>query len=293
MNRRNFIGKSALLAALAATGQNAFPVSFEAMAKRRKIGIQLFSVRDELGKDFMGTLQKLSDIGFYAVEAYGFDGNKFFDKTMKELSRIVKDMGMSFSGSHMGTGVLPENTNDPAWDVWKKCATEIKSGGGSWAIQAWFPGAKTLDELKKLAAHYNRVGEVCKKNGVKFASHNHNAEFVRVDGQIILDYLLEHTDPSLVYFQLDMGHALEGGADCVQYVKKYTGRFPCWHASDYNIRQKAVVELGKGNVDYPALFDMAKSSGLKVLTLEQEMSGPIFDLCRADYNYLEQFEWTK
>jgi len=294
MNRRSFITKSAFVLGMAGIQQRMFSLNLDATAKRRKIGIQLYSVKDELGKDFMGTLQKLSDIGFSSVEAYGFDGSKFLDRSMAELSKILKDMGMTLSGSHTGTGILPENIDAPEWDSWKKIATEIKSGGGQWAIQAWFPGAKTTDDLKQLSAHYNRVGEVCKKNGVKFGIHNHNAELKKIDGKVILDYLLENTDPSLVYFQLDMGHALEGGADCVQYIKNNPGRFPCWHASDYNVQKKEVVELGKGNIDYPGLFAQAKTSGLQVLTVEQEMKvGSIFELCKNDYNYLTQFDWTK
>ena len=294
MNRRNFISKSASALALGCMGQYAFsanPVSIK--PNKGRIGIQLYSVKDELPKNFLGTLRKLSNIGYSAIEPYGFNGDKFFDYTMKELSNIVKEMGMTISGTHTGSGLLPEDTNAKEWDFWKKCATSLYSGGGVWAIQAGFPGAKTIDDLKMIAAHFNRVGEVCIANGVKFAYHNHHAEFAKIDDVVIIDFLIENTDPKLVNFQFDMGHVMNGGGDCLHYLKKYPKRIPCWHASDFNIDTREYTELGKGSVPYPQMFDLAKSSGLECLTIEQETGGDIFSSCKADFDYLKQFKWAK
>ncbi len=294
MNRRNFLAKSAALLAIGAIEQNAFSGELAAAKPNKgRIGIQLYSVKDELAKDFTGTLKKLSAIGYSAIEPYGFNADKFFDRTMKELSVIVKDMGMSISGTHTGSDTLPEDTNAKEWDFWKKCCTEIKSGGGKWAIQSWLPGGKTMDDLKKVADHFNRVGEVCKKSGVKFAMHNHHAEFAKINGVVIMDYLLQHTDPKLVYYQFDMGHTQNAGGDCIQYVQKYPKRIPCWHASDYDSSAKKYTEVGKGSVDYVKLFELANSSGLEVLTVEQETGGDIFASCKEDFDYLKQFKWTK
>jgi sugar phosphate isomerase/epimerase len=287
--------KSAALAALGTMGQNVFPFPSESMAKRNKgrIGIQLYSVKDTLEKQPIESLKKLSDIGYSSVEAYGYQGDKFVGYTLKEFSKILNDLGMTLSGSHTGSRLLPENTNDPQWDFWKKCATEIKSGGGQWAVQSFFPGARTLDDLKKLVDHFNRCGEVVKKQGAKFGIHNHSAEFGVVDGTLIYDFLLQNTNPSLVHFQLDTGHALESGANCAEYFQKYPGRFPLWHASDFNVQQKAVVELGKGNIDYARLFELEKTAGLEVLTIEQETGSDRYESCRIDFDYLKQFKWTK
>ena len=293
MNRRQFINRSALmLAASCFAGQNVFAESMAKLNKGR-IGIQLYSVKDELDKDFLGTLKKLSDIGYSQVEPYGFRGEKFFNYTMKELSLIVKDMGMTISGTHTGSGILPEDINAKEWDFWKKCASYIKSGGGKWAVQAGFPGAKSIDDLKRIAAHFNRVGEVCKKGGVKFAFHNHHAEFEKIEGEIILDFLIKNTNPKLVSFQLDMGHTVNGGGDCLRYLRDYPGRIPLWHASDFDASARKYTEVGKGSVPYPAMFELAKSSGLEQLTVEQETEGNIFSSCKVDFDYLKQFKWTK
>ena len=293
MNRRQFINKSMMLLAASSLANQQMFASAMAKSNKGRIGIQLYSVKDELPKDFTGTLKKLSEIGFSSVEPYGFNGDKFFGRTMKELSNIVKDMGMTISGTHTGSGLLPEDTNEKEWDFWKKCAASLKSGGGKYAVQAGFPGAEKVDDLKRIAAHFNRVGEVCKKGGVKFAFHNHYAEFEKIEGEVILDFLIKNTDPKLVYYQLDMGHTVNGGGDCIRYLTNYPKRIVLWHASDFDAFSRKYTEVGKGSVPYPTLFNIASIAGLDQLIVEQETGGDIFASCKADFDYLKQFKWTK
>lgn len=297
MKRRDFIGKGASLFASCCLLQklplSAMPVVNESMKKNRnRVGIQLYSVKDDLAKDFTGSLQKLSDIGFSSVETYGFDGNLFLGKRLKEVSSILDGMGMTLSGTHTGSAILPADTKAKEWDFWKKCCDEIKAGGGKRAIQSWLPEPKTTDDLKRLADHYNRVGEVCKKSGIKFGHHNHSAEMKTVEGNVIFDYLIQNTDPSLVFFQFDLGHALEAGADCVAYLKKYPGRFTCWHATDHKINSGS-RELGKGDVDFDALFALAKQSGLEELVVEQESGDDRFACCKVDFDFLRKYPWAE
>jgi sugar phosphate isomerase/epimerase len=294
MNRRQFISRSATALALGSVaGQHTF-AAMTAKLNKGRIGIQLYSVKDELSNDFEGTLKKLSAIGYSAVELYGFTGDKFLNRyTGKELSDIVKDMGMSISGAHTGSGILPEDVNAPEWDFWKKRAEYLRSGGAKWAVQAGYPGAKSVDDLNRIAEHFNRTGEVCKTSGVKFAYHNHDAELGKIDGEVILDFLIRNTDPKLVFFQIDLGHAVNGGGDCVRYLRDFPGRFALWHASDFDAASRTYTDVGKGSVPYPELFDLAKTSGLEVLTVEQETKGDIFASCKVDFDYLKQFKWTK
>ena len=293
MNRRQFINRSAmLLAASSIASQQMFAA---AMAKPNKgrIGIQLYSVRNDLPKDFEGTLRKLSDMGYSSVEAFGFTGDKFFGLTMKELSDLVKGMGMTVSGSHIWTSATIKDTNPKEWDFWKNTAERMKSGGAKWAVLSSFPKVNTLDDLKLAADYFNQAGKVCKESGVKFAFHNHTEEFKKIDGEVILDFVIKNTDPQLVFFQLDMGHAVNAGVDCIHYLRNFPKRFPLWHASDFDTASRKYTAVGKGSVPYPALFDLAKSSGLEQLTVEQETEGDIFASCKADFDYLKQFKWTK
>jgi sugar phosphate isomerase/epimerase len=265
------------------------------MAKSNKgrIGIQLYSVKNELPKDFVGTLKKLSDIGYSSVEPYGFAKDDFFGHTMKELSAIVKDMGMSVSGSHIWWNINVNNPAEKEWDFWKSCSGTLKSGGAKWAVLSSIPKVQSLDDLKRITSYFNRAAEICKKGGVKFGFHNHYAEFQKVDGEIILDYLIKNTDPKSVFFQMDLGHTVNGGGDCIRYMRDYPGRIPLWHASDFDAASRQYTDVGKGSVPYKALFDLAKTSGLEQLTVEQETKGDIFASCKVDFDYLKQFKWTK
>ena len=294
MNRRDFINKSAVALTLGSMiSHEVFAASTSKLNKGR-IGIQLYSVKEVLPNDFMGTLKKLSGMGYSSVELYG-GSDSFFGHTLKEMKAIVNGLGMSISGMHLHTvaSMLPEDTRDPAWDLWKRCAEDLRSGGGTWAMQAGLPDVKSIDDLKRTAAHFNRIGEVCKKGGVKFAFHNHHYEFSKIDGVTILDYLLENTDPKIVFFQLDLGHAVNGGGDPVRYLRAYPGRFAIWHVSDFDAASRTYTDVGKGSVPYPALFDIANSSGLQTLTVEQEKKADIFASCQVAFDYLKQFKWTK
>jgi sugar phosphate isomerase/epimerase len=291
MDRRQFINKSAaVLAASVFAGQNLF---VSCTTSKNRIGIQLYSIKDELQKNFQGSLKKLADIGYSSVEAYGFTSDDFFGHTMKELSNIVKDMGMSVSGSHIWSSV---NVKDPAekeWDFWKKVSDIINSGGGKWAVQSSLPHAATMDDLKLIASYFNRAGEICKAKGVKFGFHNHTEEFKVIDGVVILDYLIQHTDPELVFFQMDFGHTVNAGADCVRYLSNYPRRITSWHASDFDASIREYTDVGKGSVPYKKLFDLVESSGLEQLVVEQETKGDIFESCKVDFDYLKQYKWTK
>jgi len=294
MNRRQFINRSAaLIAAGSIVHQDLFAANVTAVKSNKgRIGIQLYSIKDELAKDFEGSLKKLSDMGYSMVEPYGFTTDDFFGHTMKELSNIVKDMGMSISGSHIWSSINVKNPTDREWDFWKNCSSYVKSGDGTWAIQSSLPDVQTLDDLKQVVSYFNRAAEICKQNGVKFAFHNHTEVFPKIEGEVILDYLIKNTDPKLVFFQLDMGHTVNGGGDCLHIIRDFPHRVPLWHASDFDAESRNYVEVGKGSVPYPSLFDLADSTGLEQLIVEQETGSDIFAACKANFDYLKQFKWT-
>jgi sugar phosphate isomerase/epimerase len=285
-----------LLAAGSVAGQTVFAAA-TSMAKSNKgrIGVQLYSVKDEFPKDFDGTLKKLSAIGYSYVEAYGFTEDDFFGHTMKELSKKVKDLGMSVSGSHIWKNATIKDPDSKEWDFWKTCAATMKSGGAEWAILSSIPKPTTLDDLKNTVDYFNHAGKICKEGGVRFGFHNHYDEFTKIEsvGEAILDYLIKNTDPKLVSFQLDLGHVINGGGDIMHYVRDFPGRIRLWHASDFRLAKRTYTEDGTGNVPYPELFKLADSSGLERLVVEQETTGDIFASLKTDFDYLKQFKWTK
>jgi sugar phosphate isomerase/epimerase len=293
MDRRNFI-MSSFAAFVASHGLKGMESSFLTMpiANKNRIGIQLYSIREPLPKDNEGCLKKLSDIGYSYAEAYGFDGETFLNKRLNEWSKMLKDVGMQLSGTHCGTGVLPSDIHTSEWDYWRKSITEMNAAEGKYLIQAFLPECKTVDELKRLAEQFNKIGELCNTGGIKFGYHNHYTEFKKIEGEVILDILLRNTDSELVFFQLDLGHAVNGGGDILLYLQNYPGRFLAWHASDFK-RGEGYTEVGKGDVLYDKLFNLAESYGLKGLVVEQETGGDIFASCKRDFEFLSKYSWTK
>jgi len=301
MNRRQFINKSAAVLALGSiANEKMFAASAPPPAPNKgRIGIQLYSVRNDLPRDFVGTLKKLSDIGYSAVELYGFNAEtvQFLNRPIKEIASLVSLGGMSISSTHAGSGMFPEDTNDPRWDYWKIISNQIKSVGGEWAISASLPmsrpGPTTLDDYRRIAAHFNRTGEVCKRRGVRFAFHNHHEVFDRIQGEVPLEFLIKNTDPELVSFQLDMGHTVRGGGNILNLLRTYPKRFPLWHASDYHATDKVYTNLGQGSVPYKEMFNLPEITNLEHLTVEQESTeGDIFEKCKIDFDFLKQFKWT-
>ena len=296
MNRRQFINKSAAVLAAGSliANQEIFAASAAPKLNKGRIGIQLYSVRDDLPKDFEGTLKKLSNIGYSQIETYGFNGDKFLNRiTMKELSVLVNGMGMSIASTHCGSRMLPDDTNAPEWDNWKKICEQLKEGGGKWAVLSSLPTrGDSMDALKRISAQFNLMGEVCRQKGVKLAFHNHAEVFGRIEGEVAIEYLIKNADPNLVFFQLDLGHTINGGGHILNLLRTYPGRIPLWHASDFDAGIREYTGLGEGSVPYKRLFDLPDTGGLELLTVEQERQGDIFSMCKADFDFLKQFKWT-
>ncbi|MDR1224999.1 MAG: sugar phosphate isomerase/epimerase [Tannerella sp.] len=295
MNRRNFIRKSVATAAVACYGVKgmAWPdVAAPGAKNGNRIGIQLYSIRETLPADNEGCLKKLSDMGYSCVEAYGFDSHTFLKKPLKEWSRMLNGVNMQLSGTHCGTGLLPADVQAGEWDYWRKSIDEMSAAGGKRLTQSFLPAGKTADEVKRTAEQFNRIGELCRVGGIKFGYHNHHSEFGRVDGEVIYDLLLRNTDTGLVFFQMDLGHVVNGGGDILAYLRNYPGRFLSWHASDFK-KEQGYTEVGQGDVPYDALFEQAASYGLEDLTVEQETEGDIYASCRNDFDFLAKYPWTK
>lgn len=295
MDRRSFIQKGMAALAVCQFSSAAFAASVVnagAKNKKHRIGIQLYSIHEDLPKDFAGCLKKLGDMGYTSAEAYGWNGKDFIGKSLKETAAILADAGMQLVGTHCGTDILPADIEAKEWDYWRNSASLMKEVGGKHLVQAWLPSHPSIEALKRIAEQFNKVGGLCKKEGIKFGYHNHYAEFKKVEGSVILDVLLENTDPALVFFQMDMGHTVNGGGDILAYMHKYPKRFLSWHASDFKIGQ-GYTEVGKGDTPYAAMFKLAASYGVESVIIEQETEGDIFQSCKNDFDYLSRYSWTK
>lgn len=292
ITRRDFIKTSAAFAALSIV-----PHSFAATeAKKEKaIGLQLYSVRTDLQKDFDGTIKKVIEIGYKRLEAAGYQNGKFYGKLPSEFKKYLADLGATLTGSHTGSGLLPMG-DTKGWDFWKKNAADTAEAGCKWIVQAGYPSGniKTIDDVKRLADQFNKVGDIAQRNGLKFAFHNHVDEFKKLEGKVPYDVMLDYTENDLVTFQMDTAQLVYGGYKCEDYVKRYPGRFANWHLKDANPDGKGSTEMGKGLVNFKALFAVAKKAGLEDYYIEQERYNMTpLEALKYDYDYLVNARYVK
>ena len=275
MNRRHFFRTgTAALAVSAFAKENiiaATPASTSHAGEKKKIGIQLYSLREDMAKDPDATLKEVARIGYSFVETYGYNDGKFFGKSPQEFSRQVTDLGMKMTSSHTGFGIY-QNDTDQAWDSVKRNMEDTRAAGSKWIVQAGYPGEhfKTLDEVKRLADTFNRIGKLAKSFGLKFAYHNHRTEFRAIKDQIPYQLYLDQTEKDLVAFQLDIGHVANEMADYRAYLELYPGRFGCLHIRDTNVFTKVATEMGHGNVALEDVFNLFSNAGVEDYYVEQE-----------------------
>ena len=235
---------------------------FSDKKKLETFGLQLYTLRDVLPKDPAGVLKQVAALGYKQVEGYEGGKGMFWGMSAAEFKKYMDDLGMSFITSHCDT------TND-----FEKKAADAASIGMKYLIYPYEGGNKTIDDYKKFADTFNKNGEICKKNGIKFAFHNHHFTFVPLEGQMAQDILLKNTDPALVDFEMDMYWVVTAGQDPLTWMEKYPNRFKLCHVKD---RTKNATEnadtctLGTGSIDYTQILPKAKKLGMEYFIVEQE-----------------------
>jgi sugar phosphate isomerase/epimerase len=146
--------------------------------------------------------------------------------------------------------------------------------------------------FKNLESARSEKGNYCKKAGLHFGYHNHDSEFATVEGTVLYDVLLSHTDPSLVTMEMDLGWVVAAGHDPLNYFRQHPGRFPLWHLKDMDKTRKQSTEFGKGQVNIKGLLQHAEQAGMKHFFLEQEeYAHSAFESIRSDYEYLTKLDY--
>jgi sugar phosphate isomerase/epimerase len=276
-SRRAFIQKSAAsLASLSILSNNIF-----AAAKPKELtGIQLYSIRDDMKADALGTLKKLSSFGYKHVEHANYVDRKFYGWSPKDFKKVLDDLGMAMPSGHtvMSKTRHWDDTKKDFTDAWKYTVEDAAVCGQMFVISPSMSqeARKSSSELKAFMDLFNKSGELCKKSGMKFGYHNHDFEFSeKLDGSTVYDIILKNTDPSLVMQQLDIGNLYNGGANALEVVKQYPGRFESMHVKDEikategNERYESTI-LGAGIVNPKEVIDLGRKNGTIHFIIEQE-----------------------
>ena len=238
-----------------------------------KVGLQLYTLRNELSKDLEGTLKKVAAIGYKEVELFGYTDGKFFGKTTKEFKAMLKSLGLDPVSGHYGAGVERKDVKGTLSNDWQRAVDDAAELGQKYVNCAYLTDAerKSINDYKKYVDLFNKSGEVAKKAGLQFGYHNHDFEFKKMDGQLPYD-LIASTDPELVKLELDLYWIVKAGLDPVDLFKKYPGRFPLWHVKDMDKGDQSFAEVGTGSIDFKKIFDARKIAGMTHFFVEQDMA---------------------
>jgi sugar phosphate isomerase/epimerase len=249
-------------------------------AKIDKIGIQLYTVRDQMKADFEGTLAHIAQIGYKEVEFAGY-----FDRTPTDVRAILDRNGLTSPATHMMA--------DSA-DGWKKAFDTAKAVGHQYVVAPWIPEEKrkTLDDWKKVAAGFNQAGQMAKDVGLQFAYHNHDFEFPKVEGQVPYDLLLQTTDPKLVQLEIDLYWITKGGQDPLSYFSRWPGRVPLVHVKDSaGAPDHRMTDVGQGSIDWKRIFAKREQAGIKHFFVEHDQPPQPFEDIAVSYKYLSQLQF--
>ncbi len=314
MLRRQFISTSAKASASAFVFSSEI---FKSGTLLDKIGIQFFSLPKMLDENLTGALSMLSKIGYKEAELYGpysfsspsaierwnavtpslgFKGSGYFGHTAKEMKKLLDENGFSVPSIHTDLDTLQTRMD--------MLGETAKILGNDYVVLPAIPAEnrKTLDDFKKMAEAFNKIGESAKANGVKFAYHNHGYGLKEVNGQIPLELIFSNTDPSLVFFEMDLYWTTAGGGDPIALLEKYKGRYPLMHVKDMVKKvhfsgdggdPKQWIELfpymttaGNGVLDLKSILSKAKENGTKHFIVEQDMVKEPEVALKKSFDYL-------
>lgn len=252
--------------------------------KLKNFGIQLWTLRDDLPKDPKGVLKQLASFGYKQIES--FEGGKgiYWGMSNLEFKAYMDELGMSLVASHC------DITKD-----FEKKAAEAAAIGMKYLICPWKGPQKSIDDFKKFADEFNQKGEICKRNGIRFAYHNHDYSFAVQEGQMGQDVMMKNTDSSLVDFEMDIYWVATAGQDPIAWFNKYPDRFRLCHVKDRSKSPvtdngKNSVDLGTGVIDYSSVLKAAKSKGMQYFIVEQEAypNGTPLEAVKVDAEYMKK-----
>jgi len=299
-NRRDFIKTASMLAAgsILLPQISCKPGKSITRGKTtgKVIGLQLYTLRDQLPKDLEGTLKKVAEIGYKNVEGYDYKNRMILGKTPVEFRKIVEDLGMKLPSMHVVTELTTAESKVDILDQWKTTVEDMASIDMKYVVYAIIAEAerKTLDDFKKWAERFNHFGEICKQAGCQFAYHNHDFEFKPMEGQMLYDILLKGTDPELVKFEIDLYWITKAGQDPVAYIEKNPGRFEIYHIKDMeNSPEKTFTEVGQGTVNFERVFKVRDTAGMKMFFVEQDRTKiDRFKSIKMSFDYLNNADFV-
>lgn len=240
----------------------------EQSAAKKEVCLQLYSLRDDISKDYEGTIRKAGQMGYTSIEAAGYDNGKFYGRTPSQFKADIETAGMKVLSSHtvrqLSEQEVKSGNYSESLQWWDQAIKAHKEAGMKYIVMPWMDTPATLKDLQTYCDYFNEVGKKCKANGMAFGYHNHDHEFNQVEGKVMMDYLIENTNPEYVFIELDVYWAVMARQSPVDYFNKYKNRFTLLHLKDDK-------ELGQsGMIGFDAIFRNSDAAGVKHMVVEVE-----------------------
>ena len=286
ITRRTFLGQVAASTLIPA-------VARAADHQIERLGLQLYTVRTEMAKDFEGTLAKVAAAGYREVEFAGY-----FDQSPKQVRAILDRHKLTAPSAHIDYATV-ETKLDQAIE-------NARVIGHRFLVNPFLDEEmrKQPDVWKRVAATFNKAGETCSKAGIQFAYHNHHFEFVPADGVMPFDFLLKACDPHLVKMELDLAWITVARQDPLTYFERYPGRFPLVHVKGLKAVPAGqppvpfeqaipnITDVGTNDIiDWKRIFARASEAGIRHYFVEHDQPPSPFDSIRTSATYLHQLRF--
>lgn len=275
-SRRTFVKSGAMIA----LGATILPRSvFAAIPQKAEVGLQLYSVRDDMKNDPKGSLKKLSGMGYKVVEHAGYSDRKFYGFEPSEFKKILEDLGLKMYSGHVDFGMQAwDASKNDFTDTWKHTVEDAAFMGQKFVITPELAekAQKDYDTLMKVIDLWNKCGALCQKYGMKFGYHDDFSEDAVLNNMKLYDIIMKYSDPDLTIQQFDIANLYNAaGTSPIDTIKKYPGRFPSLHVKD--VLQEKNKEnshdstiLGKGVLDVKDVLPLAVKNGSWLMIIEQE-----------------------
>lgn len=224
------------------------------------VGLQLYSVREQLKADFTGTVSAVASMGYAGVELAGYGG-----MTASDLRKLLDGLGLRVAGDHVGFDRLEHQLDE--------AIAFNKEIGSQYVVCPSVPEARRRDAAgwKQLAQTLNEIGRKCSEQGLSFCYHNHAFEFAPLDGSNGFTLLYENSDPRYVKMELDMFWAIKGGDNPANILQRYAGRCPIVHLKDMTgDTEQTFAEVGEGVLNFQEVFQAAATGGVTWYVVEQD-----------------------
>lgn len=272
MNRRTFVAQTGIAGALAWAATEMLFARSTSVASN--IGLQLYTVRDQMAANAQDTLKQVAAIGYKHVECAGYRNGMFYGFDRSAFKKMLDDLGLKMLSGHAMTGNgMPQGTYSMTYK-WEQYCEDAAFMGQKYIVCAYFLDSerKTADDYRKIADLFNSCAETAKKYGLQFCHHNHDFEFFQLNGEVPYDILLQRTDKELVKFEIDHYWTKKAGVDSIKLMNDNPGRFPLFHIKDMDsTTEKSFAEVGTGVIDWKPIFGMSKKAGMDLYFVEQDV----------------------